>query len=73
MKILVYVVLLMVLYDFSVHVIFMFHKEDFFLSRHLNYWPEWKDKTVSKVRYQQFWTIYWGVAAILLLIYLINK
>jgi len=63
----------MVVYDFSIHLIFLFGKEGFFIKQHLNYWPEWEDKNISKKRYQQFWTAFWGIAVILLLIYIIDK
>ncbi len=68
MRALGYIVLAMIIYDFSIHLIFLFGKEGAFLKRGLNYWPEWKDKSVAKKRYQQFWTVFWGMAALLLLL-----
>lgn len=73
MKTLGYMVLAMIVYDLSVHIIFLMNKQDFFLKRGLNYWPEWKDKNKAKVRYQQFWTAFWGMAAVLLLIHLLQS
>jgi hypothetical protein len=72
MKVLVWIVFAMILYDWSIHLIFLFGKEDIFLDRGLNYWPEWKDKNKSKLRYQQFWSLFWGTALLLLLVYLLN-
>lgn len=72
MRILLWVVLAMIAYDLSVHLIFLLGKENIFIDSGLNYWPEWKDKTKSKLRYQQFWSLFWGTAFVLLLIYLIK-
>lgn len=73
MKALAWIVLTMIIYDWSVHLIFLFGKQKAFMNRKLNYWPEWKDKTKSKLRYQQFWSLFWGIAFVLLLIYLLNS
>ena len=72
MKVLAYIVLAMILYDWSIHLLFLFGKQDFFLERGINYWPEWKDKSISKKRYQQFWSTFWGIALAFLVIYLLN-
>ena len=72
MKVLVYIVALKVFYDFSIHLIFLLNKQEFFMKRHLNYWPEWQDKSISKKRYQQFWSTYWAVALVLLLAYFLT-
>ena len=68
MKALPYIVLAMIAYDFSIHLIYLLGKQDFFLKRNLNYWPE----RISKKRYQQFWTTFWGTAVVLLLAHLVN-
>jgi len=67
-EIIPYIIALMILYDLSIHIIYLLGKEDFFLKRKLNYWPQWHG-----VKYQIFWTIYWGITLILMLIYIILK
>lgn len=75
MKALPYIVLAMVIYDLSIHLVYLLDKQNFFLDRHLNYWPEWrgKDQKAGRRHYQQFWSFYWSTAAVLLLIYLLNN
>ena len=72
MENLIYIVLAMIVYDFSIHLIFLLKKQDFFLDRGLNYWPEWKDDKNATVYYQRFWTAYWGLAWVLLILYLVS-
>ncbi len=73
MKTLAWIVLVMIAYDFSIHLIFLLKKQHLFLDRGLNYWPEWKDKNISQRRYQQFWSLFWSTAFVLLLVYLLNN
>lgn len=72
MTVLLWLVIAMIIYDFSIHLIFLLGKQDYFLNRKLNYWPEWSGAN-SKLRYQQFWTAYWGFAALLLIAYTFTK
>lgn len=65
-EIILYLLAIMIFYDFSVHVIYLLKFEKFFLKRKINYWPEWGGK-----KYQIFWSIYYGIALALLLIYLL--
>lgn len=54
--------MVMILYDLSIHLIFLFGKQDFWLKRGINYWPEG-----SKRQYQIFWSAFWSIAFLLLL------
>lgn len=63
-----YLIAAMIFYDVSIHFIYLIGRERFFIDRKINYWPLW-----SGHKYQIFWTIYWGTALILTLIYLITK
>jgi len=58
----------MIFYDFSIHLIYFFKKEKFFLKRKINYWPEWSGR-----KYQTFWVLFWGSALLLLLTYTLSK
>ncbi len=55
----------MVAYDLLIHIIYLFGWEHFFLKRKLHFWPEWHG-----LKYQAFWTLFWGAALCLLLSYL---
>lgn len=59
-------VTLMILYDWSIHLVYFFGKENIFLVRKINYWPNWSGK-----KYQTFWTLFWGTAFVLMVIYLL--
>lgn len=63
-----YIIATMILYDVSIHFIYLIKKDRFFIDRKINYWLLW-----SGYKYQIFWTIYWGIALILSIIYLITK
>lgn len=65
--IILYILVAMIAYDLSIHVIYLFRKESFFLERNIHYWPEWSGRP-----YQVFWAIYWGFALVLLTGYLIG-
>ena len=71
-EIIPYIVTLMIFYDLSIHLVYLFKKEDFFLKRNLNWWPKW-DRWGKKERdfYQIFWNFYWGTAFLLMIIYFI--
>jgi len=72
--IILYIITLMIFYDFSIHLVYLFKKEEFFLKRKLNWWPKW-DMWGKKERmfYQIFWNTYWGSAFILMVLYLIFR
>ena len=68
-EILLYIVIAMVAYDLSIHLIYLLRKETFFIERGLNHWPDWPGHNHA---YQIFWSTYWGTAFVLLLTYLIT-
>ena len=55
------VVIGMIAYDLSIHIIYLFKKEEYFLVRNINYWPNW-----TGFRYQIFWSSFWAIALALL-------
>ncbi len=60
---------LMIAYDLSIHIIYLLGFEDFFLKRKINYWPRWHWRGR---KYQLFWATYWSIALILALIYILS-
>lgn len=69
-NIVLYVLFIMIMYDCSLHAIELFWGKEF--GRKLTwYWPTFKIKGVyNHTFYTVFWTCYWFIAAMLLLIYL---
>lgn len=71
-EILLYIVLIMILYDFSLHLLeLIFGLEK--VRKLKPYWPEWIFTIKGEFHrrlYAIFWTIYWAIAFILLLMYL---
>ncbi|MBI5457360.1 hypothetical protein HY971_01380 [Candidatus Kaiserbacteria bacterium] len=65
-EILLFIVITMVAYDLSIHLIYLFQRETFFIQRKLNYWPNWPGHDHN---YQIFWSIFWGTAFALLVTY----
>jgi len=61
----------MILYDLSIHFVYLIKKEKYFLDRNLNWWPNFP-KLKEKIDniYQLFWNIYWGIAFLLMAVYL---
>ena len=71
-EILVYIVTLMVLYDWSIHLIYLFRKEDWFFKHKLRYWPNFgKGKKFNRRFYDVVWTMYWFIAFLLLISYIL--
>ncbi len=80
-----YVLAVMLFYDFSIHVIELFGLVPKFLnSRSLfsYYYPHFKYRKIPNgiqersdwgLFYQRFWVAYWGIAFILLVVYIILK
>ena len=68
-EMLLYIVIAMVAYDLSIHLIYLLRKEALFMQRKLNYWPDWPGHNHN---YQIFWSIYWGTAFVLLLAYAVT-
>ena len=66
-----YVLLVMIFYDFSLHFIELMGWQMFFVARRnifSYYWPV----PNNRKNYTIFWTAYWGIAFVLLLIYACN-
>jgi hypothetical protein len=68
-----YILVLMIFYDWSIHLLHLFHKEERVLKRGLNWWPKFlKDNKFDSEKYQRFWSVYWGTAFVLILIYMLT-
>lgn len=65
----------MILYDLSIHLAYLFGKDEFLLDRNINWWPTFwtKKKGFNWRAYQRFWGTYWGIAFVLMVIYLIFR
>lgn len=60
------IVLMMVIYDLSIHVVFLLSIEDFLIKNKINWWPNFKN--LNKKIYQIFWVSYWSIAVVLMII-----
>ena len=66
-----YIVTFMILYDWSIHLVYLAGKEDYFFKRKINWWPNWdRWEKKERIRYQIFWNVYWGSAFLLMIIYI---
>ena len=65
---LLYLVILMIMYDLSVHLVYLCKKDELILKKKINWWPQWWG-----VKYQIFWISFWSIALILLVIYALLK
>ena len=63
-----YIIIVMIVYDLSVHFIYLTNRDEWIIKRKLNWWPNWWEK-----KYQIFWISYWIIALILMIFYLIIK
>ena len=61
-----YIVLAMIFYDLSIHFVFLVGWSDWILERKINWWQRF-----IKIDYQVFWNVYWGIAFILMLMYVL--
>ncbi|MBN1503058.1 hypothetical protein JW930_05930 [Candidatus Woesearchaeota archaeon] len=69
MDIIIVSLLVMLAYDLSIHIIYLFRKEQFFFKRKINYWPDFgQGKNFNRLKYDLFWTVYWGIAFILIIL-----
>lgn len=68
--ILLYVALIMVFYDFSLHLLeLIFGLKN--AEKIKIYWPKFEiNGKFSRKFYTSFWTLYWGIAILLIIIYL---
>jgi len=67
-KILPWIVLAMIIYDLSIHLVYTFGFDKWIIKRKLNWWLLWYG-----MKYQKFWISYWTLAFILLAVYLIFR
>ncbi|GEM_PF-4932122 len=65
MDLLLYILLALILYDFSAHLASLLGFDKFLIKRKLNWWPE-----ISGQKYQIFWTTFWGTALATLCVYI---
>jgi hypothetical protein len=73
-KIILYILGFMIFYNLLIHVVWLFKLEDFFLSRKINFWPNFgKEKSFNRTYYQIFWTVYWMVALTLVILFILKN
>lgn len=71
---LLYVLGVMIFYDLCIHLIYLFRKEDIFIKRKINFWPNFgKGDKFNRNHYQIFWTIYWLTAFSIVLFLIYNN
>ncbi len=46
-----FIVLVMILYDWLIHLVYFLGKEKFLLDRKINFWPEWFEKNTKPFGY----------------------
>lgn len=63
-----YIITFMIVYDLSIHLVYTFEWDEKIIKKKLNWWPPWLG-----LKYQIFWITYWGIALILMLIYIFLK
>jgi len=78
-EIIPYILAVMILWDFSLHIYDLLHVFNKTKAKHpmgayliYDYFAKGNQEKRKKVK-QVFWTIYWGIAFILILIYLIAR
>jgi len=67
-EIIPYVVLFMIAYDLSIHFVYFFKWDKLIIKRKLNWWFNYWG-----IKYQLFWIIYWSIALLFLLAYIISS
>ncbi len=67
-ELLPWIVLAMIIYDLSVHLVYTLGLDKKILKKRLNWWPAWYG-----IKYQIFWISYWTLAFVLLSVYLIFR
>ncbi|MGY4884328.1 MAG: hypothetical protein ACP5NZ_01990 [Nanobdellota archaeon] len=67
-EIIPYLILLMIIYDLSVHFAYAFNLDEKIIKKKLNWWPNWWGN-----KYQIFWITYWIIALMLVVIYIVFK
>lgn len=70
MELLIYIVAIMVFYDFSLHLIELCFGQDS-AKKFRHYWPTFSiNGRFDRKKYTLFWTAYWGLALIFILAYI---
>lgn len=59
------IIIFMIIYDLSIHLVYTFNKDKLLIKSKLNWWPPWYG-----IKYQVFWITYWSIALILMLIHI---
>ena len=70
MEYILLIVIVMIGYDLSIHLIYLIGKDKFFLHNRINYWPNWSGHGHA---YQIFWSCFWAIALALLMVYAITS
>ena len=63
-EVILYIIILMILYDLSIHFVYLFNFDKKIIKKNLNWWFNWWG-----IKYQIFWMIYWLIALFLMIIY----
>ena len=64
-EVILYIIVAMIIYDLSVHFVYLFNLDEKIIKVKLNWWLNWWG-----LKYQVFWIIYWSIALILMLVYI---
>ncbi len=65
-QIIPYIIIVMIIYDLSIHLAYLLNLDKSIIKRKLNWWFNWWG-----LKYQVFWIIYWSIALILMIIYVL--
>ncbi len=74
-ELILYILLIMIFYDFSLHLLELFLGLDK-VKKLKPYWPSWlfiRNKKFDRKLYTIFWILYWLLALILLLSYILMQ
>lgn len=61
-----YIIIVMIIYDLSIHFVYTFEFDEWLIKRNLNWWLNWWG-----LKYQIFWISYWTTALILMILYVL--
>ena len=65
-ELLLSIIALMIFYDLSIHLVYLFRKDKFLLKSKFIWWPNWqKWGEKEQHQYQVFWSTFWAVALVL--------
>lgn len=70
-EIIPYILAVMIFYDLSLHLLELLLKKRALKIRY--YWPKFlTNRRFDRRKYTMFWTAYWGLAFVLILLYITN-